>query len=90
MKVLVAQLCLTLCDTMDYGLCPWNSPDKNTGVSSQYYQEEGDRKPRWVERTIIIIPRMHLRSHVYVCVCVEETSQGAPENGACCQECNQA
>ena len=34
--VLVAQLCLTLCNTTDYSptrlLCPWNSPGKNTGV----------------------------------------------------------
>ena len=31
-----AQSCLTLCDPMDYsppGLCPWNFPGKNTGVS---------------------------------------------------------
>ena len=34
-KVLVAQLCLTLCDPMVTGLlCPWNSPGKNTGVNS--------------------------------------------------------
>ena len=32
-KVLVAQSCLTLFDPMDY-VCPWNSPGKNTGVSS--------------------------------------------------------
>ena len=31
MKVKVAQLCLTLCDSMD---CPWNSPGQNTGVGS--------------------------------------------------------
>ena len=35
----VAQLCLTLCNTMDYVwptrlLCPWNSADYNTGVGS--------------------------------------------------------
>ena len=33
---LVAQLCLTLCDSMDCSppglLCPWDSPGKNTGV----------------------------------------------------------
>ena len=34
--MLVAQSCLTLCDPMDYGLCPWSSPGKNTGVSSHY------------------------------------------------------
>ena len=28
-KVLVAQLCLTLCDHL---VCPWDSPGKNTGV----------------------------------------------------------
>ena len=38
MKVLVAQLCPTLCDLMHYmqssrHLCPWDSPGKNTGVS---------------------------------------------------------
>ena len=35
MKVLVAQLCLTLCNTMDCsppGSHPWDSPGKNTGV----------------------------------------------------------
>ena len=42
-KLLVSQLCLTLCDPMDSSveevpedpirlLCPWNSPCKNTGV----------------------------------------------------------
>ena len=34
MKVLVTQSYLTLCNTMDYSLCPWNSPGKNTGVGS--------------------------------------------------------
>ena len=29
MKVLVTQLCPTLCDPM---VCPWNSPGKNTGM----------------------------------------------------------
>ena len=30
---LVAQSCLTLCDSVDCGLlCPWDSPGKNTGV----------------------------------------------------------
>ena len=35
-KVFVAQSCLTLCDPMEPTrfLCPWNSPDKNTGVGS--------------------------------------------------------
>ena len=26
------QSCLTLCNLMDYSLCPWDSPGKNTGV----------------------------------------------------------
>ena len=35
MKLLVIQLCLTLCDPVDPGLlCPWNSSGKNTGVGS--------------------------------------------------------
>jgi len=34
-KVSVTQLYLTLCNTMDYSLCPWNSPGKNTGVGSR-------------------------------------------------------
>ena len=38
MKVLVAQLCPTLCNPMDcispMLLCLWNSPGKNTGVGS--------------------------------------------------------
>ena len=34
LEVLVAQLCPTVCDPMDCRLLyPWNSPDKNTGVS---------------------------------------------------------
>ena len=37
-KVLVAQLCLTLCDPMDCSpprlLCPWDSPGKNNGEGS--------------------------------------------------------
>ena len=39
MKVLVSQSCPTLCDTEDYSPledCPWNSPGKNTGVSSHF------------------------------------------------------
>ena len=35
------QLCLTLCDPMDYSpsrlLCPWNFPGKNTGVSCHFF-----------------------------------------------------
>ena len=31
-KVSVTQLYLTLRNTMDCSLCPWNSPGKNTGV----------------------------------------------------------
>ena len=31
-KLKVAQLCLTLCNPMDYS--PWNSPGQNTGVGS--------------------------------------------------------
>ena len=36
LKVLVAQLCSTLCDLMEptWLLCPWTSPSKNTGVGS--------------------------------------------------------
>ena len=35
-KVLVAQLCLTLCDPMGCRvLGPWNSPGKNTSVDGQ-------------------------------------------------------
>ena len=33
------QLCLTLCDPMDYsplGSCPWDYPGKNTGVSCHF------------------------------------------------------
>ena len=36
-KVLVSQLCPTLCDLVDCsmpGSCPWDSPGKNTGVGS--------------------------------------------------------
>ena len=32
MKVKITQLCLTLCDPMDYS--PWNFPGQNTGVGS--------------------------------------------------------
>ena len=38
-KVLVTQLCLTLCDLMDCShqlLCPWDSPGKNTGVGRHF------------------------------------------------------
>jgi len=31
-KVKVAQLCLILCNPMDYIYSPWNSPDQNTRV----------------------------------------------------------
>ena len=34
-KVLVTQLCPTLCGPMDCSLCPWNSPGQNTGVLTQ-------------------------------------------------------
>ena len=33
-KVKVAQLCPTLCDSMVYTWTPWNSPGRNTGVGS--------------------------------------------------------
>ena len=33
-KLKVAQLCLTLCNPMDYS--PWNSPGQNTGVGSLF------------------------------------------------------
>ena len=33
-KILVAPSCLTLCDSTDCSLCPWDSPGKNTGVDS--------------------------------------------------------
>ena len=37
-KVIVAQSCLTLCNLINCSPtrlpCPWNSPDKNTGVGS--------------------------------------------------------
>ena len=33
-KVLVALSCSTLCNPLDYSLCPWDSPGKNTGVGS--------------------------------------------------------
>ena len=40
-KVLVAQLCPALCETMDCSparlLCPWNSPGKNTGVGCHFF-----------------------------------------------------
>ena len=39
-KVLVVQLCLTLCNPMDWParlLSPWNSPSKNTGVGSHFF-----------------------------------------------------
>ena len=29
-EVIFAQLCLTLCDPMDYAVFPWNSPGQNT------------------------------------------------------------
>ena len=38
-KMLMAQLCPTLCDTMNLALrllCPWNSPGKNTGVGCHF------------------------------------------------------
>ena len=47
-KVLAAQLCLILCDPMDYPmrlLCPWNSPGKNTGVISHFLLQ-GSSGPR--------------------------------------------
>ena len=31
-NVFIIQSCLTLCNSMDGILCPWNSPGKNTGV----------------------------------------------------------
>ena len=33
-EVKVAQSCLTLCNPMDWGFSPWNSPGQNTGVGS--------------------------------------------------------
>ena len=39
-KVLVDQLCPTLCDPMNYILCPWDSPGKNTGVGCHSLLQE--------------------------------------------------
>ena len=33
-SVSVSQSFLTICNPMDYSLCPWTSPGKNTGVGS--------------------------------------------------------
>ena len=35
-EVKVTQLCLTLCNPVDYLLCPWDSPGKNTGVGCHF------------------------------------------------------
>ena len=35
--VLAAQLCLTLCNPMDYSLCTWNSLRKNIGVGKPFH-----------------------------------------------------
>ena len=44
LKVLVAQLCPTLCHTMDYEparlLCPWNSSGKNPGMGCHSLLQE--------------------------------------------------
>ena len=45
MKVLVDQSCLSFCDPMDYSLCPWDSPGKNTGVGSHSFSR-GSSRPR--------------------------------------------
>ena len=37
-KILVAPSCLTLCDSTDCSLCPWDSPGKNTGGSHSLLQ----------------------------------------------------
>ena len=47
-SVLVAQLCLTLCDPWTIAhklLCPWDSPGKNTGVRSHSLLR-GSSRPR--------------------------------------------
>ena len=39
MEVLIAQLCLILCDPMDCAarlICSWDSPGKNTGVGCHF------------------------------------------------------
>ena len=45
LKLLVAQLCLTLCNPtncspLSWLLCPWNSPGKNTGVGCQPFSRK--------------------------------------------------
>ena len=37
-KILVAPSCLTLSDSTDCSLCPWDSPGKNTGGSHSLLQ----------------------------------------------------
>ena len=51
MKVLVAQLCLTLCDPMEHArlLCPWNSSDKNIGKGFHSYLQEDLPDPPGIE-----------------------------------------
>ena len=49
MKILVTQSCPTLYDPMDYRLCSWNSPGKNTGVVAIPFSR-GSSQPRdWTQ-----------------------------------------
>ena len=68
-KVLVAQLCLTLCDPMDCSP-PWNSPGKNTGMGSHYllqgiFLTQGSN-PDLMHYRQILYPLSHQGSPVFI------------------------
>ena len=75
-KMLVAQSCPTLCDPMDYSLCPRDSPGKNTGLGSHsllqgIFLTQGSNPGllAWLAESL---PSESARRYtcIYVCVCV--------------------
>ena len=70
MKVLVAQLCLTLCNTARL-LCPWDSSVKNTGVGCHSLL----RKPththtyththKWNHTVLVFVTDLYIIQHIF-------------------------
>ena len=71
-----AQLCLTLCNPMDYSppglLCPWDFPGKNTGVGCHFLLWGSSRPKDWTSVSCvsctdrhILLPLTHLENSAW-------------------------
>ena len=57
-KLLVAQSCPTPCDPKDCGLCPWNSPGKNTEVMAVPFSRGIRTQGSETVRSVLLSPNL--------------------------------